>query len=143
MSNITKNAELSMLLVVLLHLHGNLLVSAVNIALPTIERDSNTAAIELSWIITSFILGTALFMLPAGTWGDRYDNRKIFTLGLFLFTLSSIFCYLAPNGYLLIASRFIQGIGVAFTSTTGMAILVAMFPPQKRGQVLGISVASV
>jgi EmrB/QacA subfamily drug resistance transporter len=145
MSNITKkNAELSMLLVVAAtSFMGTFLVSAVNIALPTIERDLTLTAIELSWIITSFILGTALFMLPAGTWGDRYDNRKIFTLGLFLFTLSSIFCYLAPNGYLLIASRFIQGIGVAFTSTTGMAILVAMFPPQKRGQVLGISVASV
>lgn len=145
MSNKTKeSAELSILLVVAAtSFMGTFLVSAVNIALPTIERDLTLTAIELSWIITSFILGTALFMLPSGTWGDRYDNRKIFIGGLILFTLSSIFCYLSPNGYSLIASRFIQGIGVAFTSTTGMAILVALFPPQKRGQVLGISVASV
>ena len=122
---------------------GTFLISAVNIALPTIERNLSLTAIELSWIITSFILGTALFMLPAGTWGDRNDNRKLFKWGLILFTLSSLLCYFAPDGYWLIAGRFVQGVGAAFTGTTGQAILVASFPAEKRGQVLGISVASV
>lgn len=139
-----KRAELSILLVVAAtSFLGTFLISAVNIALPTIERDLSLTAIELSWIITSFILGTALFMLPAGTWGDRYDNRKLFKWGLILFTLSSLLCYFSPNGYSLIAARFIQGVGAAFTGTTGQAILVASFPPQKRGQVLGIAVSSV
>jgi len=136
--------ELSTLLVVsATSFLGTFLVSAVNIALPSIEKNLSLNAIELSWIITSFLLGTALFMLPAGAWGDRSGSSRLFKLGLFLFTLSSLFCYLAPGGYWLIAARFLQGIGAAFTSTTGQAILVSTFPAEKRGQVLGISVASV
>lgn len=139
-----KREELSVLLVVsTTSFMGTFLISAVNIALPTIERNLSLTAIELSWIITSFILGTALFMLPAGTWGDRNDNRKLFKWGLLLFTLSSLLCYIAPDGYWLIAGRFVQGVGAAFTGTTGQALLVASFPAHKRGQVLGISVSSV
>ena len=139
-----KREALSVLLVVsVTSFMGTFLISAVNIALPTIERDLSLTAIELSWIITSFILGTALFMLPTGTWGDRNDNRRLFKWGLILFTLSSVLCYLAPDGYWLIAGRFIQGAGAAFTGTTGQAILVASFPAEKRGQVLGIAVSSV
>ena len=139
-----KREELSVLLVVAVtSFMGTFLISAVNIALPTIERNLFLTAIELSWIITSFILGTALFMLPAGTWGDRNDNRKLFQWGLILFTVSSLLCYFTPDGYWLIAGRFVQGAGAAFTGTTGQAILVASFPAEKRGQVLGISVSSV
>jgi EmrB/QacA subfamily drug resistance transporter len=139
-----KREDLSVLLVVAItSFMGTFLISAVNIALPTIERDFSLSAIELSWIITSFILGTALFMLPAGTWGDRNDNRRLFQWGLLLFTLSSLLCYFAPDGYWLIAGRFVQGAGAAFTGTTGQAILVATFPASRRGQVLGISVSSV
>lgn len=122
---------------------GTFLVSAVNIALPTIENDLSLTAIELSWIITSFILGMAMFMIPAGSWGDRTDNRKLFKLGLILFIIASSICFVAPNGHWLIAARFLQGIGAAFTGTTGQAILVSSFPANKRGQVLGISVSSV
>lgn len=122
---------------------GTFLVSAVNIALPTIEKDLDLNAIELSWVITSFILSMALFMLPSGSWGDRTDNRKLFKLGVILFTLASAACYLSPDGRWLIAARFVQGIGAAFTGTTGQAILVSSFPPQKRGQVIGISVSAV
>src|SRR5690554_1265137 len=122
---------------------GTFLVSAVNIALPTIEHDFSLTAIQLSWIITSFLLGTSLFMLPSGSWGDRSDNRKLFKLGLLIFTAASAVCYFAPGGYWLIAARFLQGVGTAFMNTTGQAILVSSFPANKRGQVLGISVASV
>lgn len=139
-----KRENLSILLVVAVtSFMGTFLVSAVNIALPTIERDLSLNAIELSWIITAFILAMALFMLPAGSWGDRSDNRRLFKLGVVLFTVASGICYVAPDGHWLVAARFLQGIGAAFTGTTGQAILVASFPAEKRGQVLGISVASV
>ena len=139
-----KKEEISILLVVAVtSFMGTFLVSAVNIALPTIERDLSLNAIELSWVITAFILAMALFMLPSGSWGDRTDNRRLFKLGLILFTLSSAICYVAPDGYWLVAARFLQGIGAAFTGTTGQAILVSSFPAERRGQVLGISVASV
>ncbi|SFS83689.1 drug resistance transporter, EmrB/QacA subfamily [Porphyromonadaceae bacterium NLAE-zl-C104] len=139
-----KREDLSILLVVAVtSFMGTFLVSAVNIALPTIERDLALNAIELSWVITAFILAMALFMLPAGSWGDRSDNRRLFKLGVILFTVSSAICYVAPDGYWLVAARFLQGIGAAFTGTTGQAILVSSFPAERRGQVLGISVASV
>lgn len=143
-SRVTKRKELSILLVVsITSFMGTFLVSAVNIALPTIEHDFSLTAIQLSWIITSFLLGTSLFMLPSGSWGDRSDNRKLFKLGLLIFTAASAVCYFAPGGYWLIAARFLQGVGTAFMNTTGQAILVSSFPANKRGQVLGISVASV
>ncbi len=139
-----KRKNLSILIVVAVtSFMGTFLVSAVNIALPTIENNLSLSALELSWIITSFILGTALFMLPAGVWGDRSDNRKLFKLGLIIFTIASIMCFIAPNGQWLIAARFLQGIGTAFSNTTGQAILVSTFPQEKRGEVLGISVSSV
>ena len=122
---------------------GTFLVSAVNIALPSIEHTFSLSALQLSWIITSFILGTALFMLPAGVWGDNSDNRKLFKLGLIIFTLASAICFIAPNGTWLIAARFLQGVGTAFSGTTGQAILVSSFPPERRGRVLGISVSAV
>lgn len=139
-----KKEELSILLVVAItSFMGTFLVSAVNIALPTIEKDLSLNAIELSWIITAFILAMAFSMLPAGSLGDRSDNRRLFRMGVVLFTIASAICYMAPGGYWLIAARFLQGIGAAFSNTTGQAILVASFPAEKRGQVLGISVASV
>lgn len=139
-----KKENFSILLVVAVtSFLGTFLVSSVNIALPTIEKDLVLNAIELSWVITAFILATALFMLPSGSWGDRSDNRRLFKLGLILFTLASGICYVAPDGHWLVAARFLQGIGSAFTGTTGQAILVSSFPAEKRGQVLGISVASV
>lgn len=139
-----KKENFSILLVVAVtSFMGTFLVSAVNIALPTIERDLALNAIELSWVITAFILSMALFMLPSGSWGDRTDNRRLFKLGVILFTLSSGICYAAPDGHWLVAARFLQGIGAAFTGTTGQAILVSSFPAERRGQVLGISVASV
>ena len=139
-----KRKSLSILLIVAItSFMGTFLVSAVNIALPSIEHDFSLSALQLSWIITSFILGMALFMLPSGVWGDRSDNSKLFKLGIVIFTTSSIICFLAPDGFWLIAARFLQGIGAAFTGTTGQAILVSSFPPERRGRVLGISVSAV
>jgi EmrB/QacA subfamily drug resistance transporter len=122
---------------------GTFLVSAVNIALPAIGRDLTLNAVRLSWVVTAFILAMALFTLPAGSWGDRSDNRRLFKLGVILFTLSSAICYVSPDGYRLIGARFLQGVGAALTGPTGQAILVSAFPAERRGQALGISVASV
>ena len=122
---------------------GTFLVSGINIALPSIENSFSLKAIELSWIITAFILATAMFLLPVGKWGDTYGNSKFYKTGLIIFTLSSLLCAIAPNATWLIIARFFQGIGSAFSSTTGQAILVSTFPAKNRGQVLGISVSSV
>lgn len=122
---------------------GTFLISAINIALPAIEKSFSLNAIGLSWVVTSFLLATAMFLLPVGKWGDALGNAKLYKAGLVVFTLASLLCALSPSGAWLIAARFLQGVGSAFSNTTGNAILVAGFPPKNRGQVIGISVASV
>lgn len=139
----TKKERSVLLVVSITSFMGTFLISSINIALPAIEKSFHLNAIELSWIVTAYILANAMLLLPVGKWGDAAGNTKLFKTGLIIFTLSSLFCALAPNASWLIVARFLQGIGSAFSNTTGQAILVSAFPPKKRGQVIGISVASV
>jgi len=122
---------------------GTFLISSVNIALPAIEKNLNLNAITLSWVMTSFLLATAMFLLPIGRWGDLTGIRRLFKTGVFIFTFSSFLCGISQTGTLLILFRFVQGIGAAFTSTTGPAILVSAFSPKYRGRVLGMGVSAV
>jgi EmrB/QacA subfamily drug resistance transporter len=122
---------------------GTFLISSVNIALPSIEKSFGLDAVKLSWVITAFLLATAMFLLPVGRWSDLTGIRRIFKAGVVIFTFASLICGFAVSGTWLIIFRFIQGIGAAFTSTTGAAILVSAFPPQHRGRVLGFSVSAV
>ena len=122
---------------------GTFLISSVNIALPAIEKSFGMNAVSLSWVITSFLLATAMFLLPFGRLGDLTGIRRMFKTGVILFTLSSLVCGFAVTGTWLIIFRFIQGIGAALSSTTGPAILVSAFPPHHRGRVLGFSVSAV
>jgi len=122
---------------------GTFLISSVNIALPAIEKDFGLDAVTLSWVVTAFLLSTAMFLLPVGRWADLTGIRRIFKTGMVIFTVSSLLSGFAVSGYWLIVLRFLQGIGAAFSSTTGAAILVSAFLPQFRGRVLGISVMGV
>lgn len=119
------------------------LISSVNIALPAIEKDFGLDAVTLSWVVTAFLLSTAMFLLPIGRWGDLTGIRRIYKIGMVIFTVSSLLSGFAVSGYWLIFFRFLQGIGAAFNSTTGAAILVTAFLPQHRGRVLGIAVSAV
>ena len=122
---------------------GTFLISSVNIALPSIEKDFGLDAVTLSWVVTAFLLSTAMFLLPVGRWGDLTGIRRLYKTGMVIFTVSSFLSGFAVSGYWLIVLRFLQGIGAAFSSTTGAAILVSAFLPQYRGRVLGISVSAV
>ncbi len=122
---------------------GTFLISSVNIALPAIEKSFELNAVTLSWVITSFLLATAMFLLPVGRLGDLTGIRRIFKIGVIIFFVASLACGLAGSGFWLILFRYVQGVGASFTSTTGPAILVSAFLPQHRGRVLGISVSAV
>lgn len=122
---------------------GTFLISSVNIALPAIEQSFGLNAITLSLVVTSFLLATAMFLLPFGRWGDLTGVRRLFKSGVIIFTLASLACGFAGSGTWLIVFRFIQGIGAAMSSTTGPAILVSSFSPKHRGRVLGFSVSAV
>lgn len=122
---------------------GSFLGSSLNLALTEIERSFNMDAVTLSWVITAFLLSTALFLLPSGRWGDLFGVSRFFKGGIILFTITSLLCAVAPSGGWLITFRFIEGVSAALTSATGSAILVSSFPPNQRGRVLGISVSGV
>ncbi|HRG02622.1 MAG: MFS transporter [Paludibacteraceae bacterium] len=141
--NWTKKQTSTLAVVAITSFMGTFLISSINIALPSIEKTFGLNAIMLSWVVTSFLLATAMFLLPAGRWSDISGVVRLYKAGLIIFTLSSLLCGIAPSGGWLIAARYLQGIGAAFTNTTGQAILVGSFPPQNRGSVLGISVSSV
>ena len=119
------------------------LISGVNIALPTIEKDFELSAVGLSWVITSYLLSSAVFLIPFGKLADIHGQKLVFQGGIILFTLASFFCGMASNGLMLIMFRIVQGIGASMTMTTGTPILVSVFPPSERGKVLGLNVSSV
>lgn len=122
---------------------GPFMISSVNIALPAIQEAFRADAVTLSWIATSYLLSTAVFLIPIGKIADIYGRKKIFSSGLLLFTLSSFVCAFSNSSFILILSRSIQGIGGAMFMTTAMAIVASIFPPKERGRAIGILVASV
>lgn len=119
------------------------MISALNIALPSIQKEFSADAVVLSWIATSYLLATAVFLVPIGKIADIYGRARIYKYGIIIFTLFSFASGLAPNIELLILTRVLQGLSAAMISTTGMALITSVFPPQERGKALGISVSAV
>jgi EmrB/QacA subfamily drug resistance transporter len=110
----------------------------VNVALPSIQRDLKSSISELEWVVNGYALTFAVLMLTGGKLADFYGRRFVFTLGLGIFTLSSLACGLAPNGHVLIASRVAQGVGSALMNPATLSIITATFPPRERGKAIGI-----
>ena len=119
------------------------MASSINIALPAIGKEFSMDAVLLGWIATSYLLSAAVFMVPFGKIADIYGMKKIFLIGLLIFTASSLVAFYSPTSSILIVSRVMQGIGSAMIFGTGTAILVNIFPLKERGRVLGINAASV
>jgi EmrB/QacA subfamily drug resistance transporter len=122
---------------------GPLMISAVNVALPAIQTDLNAGAVGLSWIATGYLLSIAVFLVPVGKLADIHGRKKIFVTGLAINTLAATIAACVPALGWLIAARVLQGLGAAMFVTTGMAILTSIFPPRRRGRVIGIYVAAV
>ena len=117
--------------------------SAVNIALPSIEKEFGIDAILLTWIATSYLLAAAISLVPFGRLADIHGRKKIFTYGMVIFTISSFLSAISISAPMLILFRILQGVGSSMVFATGIAILTSVFPPQERGKVLGINVAAV
>lgn len=122
---------------------GPFMGSAVNVALPSIGKEFGMGVIHLGWVNTAFLLAAASFVIPFGRLGDLFGRKRIYTLGIILFTISSVVLAAAGNGTLLIAMRVFQGFGSAMIFATGLPILMSVFPAGERGKALGISVAAV
>ena len=117
--------------------------SSFNIALPTISVEYSLDAISVSWASLSYLLSSAMFLIPFGKTADIFGRRRIFLYGVFLFGLSCLLLAISTSGLYLIMLRALQGIGAAMIFGTSVAILVSEYPPIKRGAVLGINSASV
>jgi EmrB/QacA subfamily drug resistance transporter len=117
--------------------------SSVNLALPSIGKDLDANAIGLSWVISSFILSSAIFLIPFGRLADILGRKKIFTGGLILFTLSTIVIIFSKTLPFLIVLRIIQGISSAMIFGTSLAIITSVFAPGERGRAMGINITAV
>jgi EmrB/QacA subfamily drug resistance transporter len=119
------------------------MISSVNVALPAIQKEFGADAVVLSWVATALLLAVAVFLIPLGRIGDIYGRKKIFTLGLGVYTLASLAGAFSVSMSMLIAVRVFQGFGTAMFVTTGMAIVTSVFPPQRRGRAIGLYVSAV
>src|SRR5712691_1763781 len=107
-------------------------------ALPAIHREVGADLAQLEWTINAFTLAFAAGIITAAALGDRFGRRRVFVIGLAVFTLASAACALAPGAALLIAARAVQGLGAAMVMPLSLTILVAAFPPERRGAIVGI-----
>ncbi len=122
---------------------GPFMISSVNVALPAIQQEFGADAVALSWVATALLLAVAVSLIPLGKIGDIYGRKKIFTLGLVVYTLASLTGACSISMSMLIAVRVFQGFGTAMFVTTGMAIVTSVFPPGRRGRAIGFYVAAV
>ncbi|MDH7576909.1 MAG: MFS transporter [Bacillota bacterium] len=112
--------------------------SIVNVALPTIARFLGLELTVLQWVILIFLLTISATLLVAGRLADLVGRKRIYTGGFPVLMTGSLICGLAPNFLTLLAGRIIQALGAAMPMANGMAIITATFPPEERGQALGI-----
>ncbi|OEU74835.1 MAG: MFS transporter [Desulfuromonadales bacterium C00003093] len=119
------------------------MMSAVGIALPDMGREFSASAMQLGLVETTYVLSASIFLLAMGRFGDIHGRRKVFQLGILVFTLIGGLISQAWSIEAVIALRFLQGMGGAMVMATTMAIVVSTFPPNERGKALGIAIASV
>jgi EmrB/QacA subfamily drug resistance transporter len=114
-------------------------VTIVNVALPSIKEDLGFSPGSLSWVVNSYLIAFGSLLLLAGRLGDLIGQRKVFLIGLTIFTVASVACAGAQTQFMLIAARFIQGVGGAMTSAVVLSMIVTMFPePKEQAKAIGV-----
>jgi EmrB/QacA subfamily drug resistance transporter len=112
--------------------------TVVFVALSAIQDDLHIATSELEWVVNGYALTFAVLMLTGGKLADLLGRRRIFVVGLAIFTASSLACGLATGATMLIGARVIQGVGSALMNPATLSIITATFPPRQRGTAIGI-----
>ncbi len=114
-------------------------VSIVNVALPSIREDLGFTESSLAWVLNAYTLTFGGFMLLAGRMGDLYGHRRVFVLGVGLFTLASLACGLATSQEMLVGARAIQGIGGAVVAAVALSLIMTLFTePAERAKAMGV-----
>jgi EmrB/QacA subfamily drug resistance transporter len=120
-----------------------LMLSAANVALPSMAHDLHLNAVALSWVPLAYLLASAMFVLVCGRLADMRGRKRVFLVGTLGVVLSSALAAWAPNGAWLLAGRFAQGVFTAALYATQMAIVSSVFPPARRGQAIGLTISAV
>ena len=111
----------------------------VNVALPSIQDDLGFSQSGLAWVVNAYLIAFGGLLLLAGRLGDLLGRRRVFLVGLTIFTLASLACALSPAQGVLVGARFIQGIGGALTSSVVLGMIVTMFPdPREQAKAIGV-----
>ena len=111
----------------------------VNTALPTIQRDLGFSQSNLAWVVNAYLISFGGLLLLAGRLGDLTSRKHIFLAGLGVFTSASLLCGIAHSQELLVAARFVQGVGGAMTSAVILGMIVTMFPqPREQAKAIGV-----
>jgi EmrB/QacA subfamily drug resistance transporter len=111
----------------------------VNVALPTIQTALHFSQSNLAWIVNSYLIAFGGLLLLAGRLGDLIGQRRVFLIGLAIFTAASLLCGLSESQGLLIGARFVQGVGGALSSAVVLGMIVTMFPePREQAKAIGI-----
>jgi MFS family permease len=110
----------------------------VNVALPSIRMNLHFSESALAWVVNAYLLTFGGFLLLGGKLGDLYGQRKLFIIGITVFTLSSLACGVAQSQAVLIIARAIQGLGGAITAAVSLSLVMSLFTkPNERARAMG------
>jgi EmrB/QacA subfamily drug resistance transporter len=113
--------------------------TVVNVALPSIQTDLGFSQSSLAWVVNAYLIAFGSLLLLAGRLGDLIGRRTVFMAGLVVFTAASLTCGLAQSQEMLVAARFVQGVGGAMTSAVVLGMIVTMFPePREQAKAIGV-----
>src|SRR5216683_7643580 len=111
----------------------------VNVALPSIRQDLGFSQISLAWVVNAYLLTFGGFLLLGGRLGDLFGHRKLFLIGITLFTLASFACGMARTQGFLVTARAIQGLGGAVVSAVALSLIMNLFTePAERAKAMGV-----
>src|SRR6201986_5227805 len=111
----------------------------VAVALPAIQRDLGFSSSGLAWVVNAYLIAFGGLLLLAGRVGDLLGHKRIFLVGLTVFTLASLVCGLSQSQTMLVVARFVQGAGGAMTSAVVLGMIVRMFPePREQAKAIGV-----
>src|SRR4051795_10663361 len=102
-------------------------VTIVNVALPSIQQSLGFSQSDLAWVVNAYLIAFGGLLLLAGRIGDLVGHRRVFLIGLAVFTAASLLCGLAETRWMLIGARFVQGVGGALTSAVTLGMIVTLF----------------
>ncbi|GAA4689944.1 MFS transporter [Phytohabitans rumicis] len=113
-------------------------VVVVTMALPTIQTQFDASLAELDWIVNAYALSFAALLLIGAALGDRFGRRRMYVVGIVIFTLASVLAALSTNAGMLITARLVQGVGAAVLAPLSLTLIVVAFPPAKLSGAIGI-----